>query len=87
MPEIKATEPPVTRRPWLVLAIMCIGFFMSLLDGSIVAVSVAALGVGFRDYVSLQLTIVVEKIQLGQDGRTATVTATVTNAPARRGLC
>ena len=43
MPEIKSTEQPATRRPWLVLAIMCIGFFMSLLDGSIVNVAIPTL--------------------------------------------
>ncbi|MGW3352522.1 DHA2 family efflux MFS transporter permease subunit [Nonomuraea rubra] len=41
-------EQPATQRPWLVLAIMCIGFFMSLLDGSIVNIAVPALihGIG-----------------------------------------
>ncbi|WP_158578919.1 DHA2 family efflux MFS transporter permease subunit [Spongiactinospora rosea] len=51
MPEIKpenraereSAERPVTRRPWPVLAIMCIGFFMALLDGSIVNVAVPTL--------------------------------------------
>ncbi|MFI6739704.1 DHA2 family efflux MFS transporter permease subunit [Nonomuraea sp. NPDC050451] len=48
MPEVKSTEQLVTRRPWPVLAIMCIGFFMSLLDGSIVNVAVPTLihGIG-----------------------------------------
>ncbi|MEU9111018.1 DHA2 family efflux MFS transporter permease subunit [Streptomyces sp. NPDC048483] len=43
MPEIKSAEQPATQRPWLVLAILCIGFFMSLLDGSIVNVAVPTL--------------------------------------------
>ncbi|MFH8368343.1 DHA2 family efflux MFS transporter permease subunit [Streptomyces sp. NPDC018031] len=43
MPEIKSTEHPATQRPWRVLAIMCIGFFMALLDGSIVNVAVPTL--------------------------------------------
>ncbi|MBI0298051.1 DHA2 family efflux MFS transporter permease subunit [Streptomyces sp. PRKS01-29] len=43
MPEVKSPEQPATRRPWLVLAIMCIGFFMSLLDGSIVNVAIPTL--------------------------------------------
>ncbi|MFD1539306.1 DHA2 family efflux MFS transporter permease subunit [Nonomuraea guangzhouensis] len=43
MPEIKTAEQPATQRPWLVLAIMCVGFFMSLLDGSIVNVAVPML--------------------------------------------
>ncbi|MFE0193117.1 DHA2 family efflux MFS transporter permease subunit [Streptomyces sp. NPDC058989] len=43
MPEVISTPPPSTRRPWRVLAIMCIGFFMSLLDGSIVNVAVPTL--------------------------------------------
>ncbi|TMS00006.1 DHA2 family efflux MFS transporter permease subunit [Nonomuraea basaltis] len=43
MPEIKSAEQPATQRPWLVLAIMCIGFFMSLLDGSIVNVAIPTL--------------------------------------------
>ncbi|MFI0419159.1 DHA2 family efflux MFS transporter permease subunit [Spongiactinospora sp. 9N601] len=41
--ELESAEPPVTRRPWPVLAIMCIGFFMALLDGSIVNVAVPTL--------------------------------------------
>ncbi|MEU1669443.1 DHA2 family efflux MFS transporter permease subunit [Streptomyces sparsogenes] len=41
--EVKAAERPTTQRPWLVLAIMCIGFFMSLLDGSIVNIAVPTL--------------------------------------------
>ncbi|MCP2257668.1 drug resistance transporter, EmrB/QacA subfamily [Streptoalloteichus tenebrarius] len=43
MPEVKSTEHPATPRPWLVLAILCIGFFMALLDGSIVNVAVPTL--------------------------------------------
>ncbi|MBN6052548.1 DHA2 family efflux MFS transporter permease subunit, partial [Nonomuraea sp. RK-328] len=43
VPEIESSEQPVTQRPWLVLAIMCIGFFMSLLDGSIVNVAIPTL--------------------------------------------
>ncbi|MGI5341425.1 DHA2 family efflux MFS transporter permease subunit [Streptomyces sp. CA-181903] len=43
MPEIESVRHPATRRPWLVLAIMCIGFFMSLLDGSIVNVAIPTL--------------------------------------------
>ncbi|MFI9838907.1 DHA2 family efflux MFS transporter permease subunit [Nonomuraea sp. NPDC051941] len=43
MPEFKSAGQPVTQRPWLVLAIMCIGFFMSLLDGSIVNVAIPTL--------------------------------------------
>ncbi|MFK4189411.1 DHA2 family efflux MFS transporter permease subunit [Streptomyces sparsogenes] len=43
MSEVISAEQPATRRPWLVLAIMCIGFFMSLLDGSIVNVAVPTL--------------------------------------------
>ncbi|GAA2399181.1 DHA2 family efflux MFS transporter permease subunit [Actinomadura vinacea] len=42
MPEDKSTEP-VTQRPWLVLGILCIGFFMSLLDGTIVNIAVPTL--------------------------------------------
>ena len=40
---LRSTDRPVTRRPWLILTIMCIGFFMSLLDGSIVNVAVPTL--------------------------------------------
>ncbi|MEV4017384.1 DHA2 family efflux MFS transporter permease subunit [Nonomuraea angiospora] len=43
MPEVKFTGQPATQRPWLVLTIMCIGFFMSLLDGSIVNVAIPTL--------------------------------------------
>ncbi|UKY51219.1 DHA2 family efflux MFS transporter permease subunit [Streptomyces inhibens] len=43
MPEVKSAEQPATQRPWLALAIMCIGFFMSLLDGSIVNVAIPTL--------------------------------------------
>ncbi|MGY0061973.1 MFS transporter [Streptomyces sp. LZ34] len=46
MSEVKSAEQPTTQsvqRPWLVLAIMCIGFFMSLLDGSIVNVAIPTL--------------------------------------------
>ncbi|MFI7226043.1 DHA2 family efflux MFS transporter permease subunit [Nonomuraea angiospora] len=43
MPEVKSAAPPATQRPWPVLAIMCIGFFMSLLDGSIVNVAIPTL--------------------------------------------
>ncbi|MFF4696162.1 DHA2 family efflux MFS transporter permease subunit [Streptomyces chattanoogensis] len=43
MPEVKSAQQPATQRPWLVLAIMCIGFFMSLLDGSIVNVAIPTL--------------------------------------------
>ncbi|MFI7128515.1 DHA2 family efflux MFS transporter permease subunit [Nonomuraea sp. NPDC050153] len=43
MPEVKSAEQLAARRPWPVLAIMCIGFFMSLLDGSIVNVAVPTL--------------------------------------------
>ncbi|MFK4266392.1 MFS transporter [Streptomyces milbemycinicus] len=40
---VTSAEQPTTQRPWLVLAIMCIGFFMSLLDGSIVNVAIPTL--------------------------------------------
>lgn len=43
MTEVKTAEAPVTQRPWLVLAIMCIGFFMALLDGSIVNIAIPTL--------------------------------------------
>ncbi|AJT62051.3 hypothetical protein T261_0361 [Streptomyces lydicus] len=43
VPEVKSAQQPATQRPWLVLAIMCIGFFMSLLDGSIVNVAIPTL--------------------------------------------
>ncbi|MGW5690787.1 MFS transporter [Streptomyces asiaticus] len=43
MPEVKSPEQPATRHPWRVLALMCIGFFMSLLDGSIVNVAIPTL--------------------------------------------
>ncbi|NEW69089.1 DHA2 family efflux MFS transporter permease subunit [Streptomyces rhizosphaericus] len=43
MPEVKSPEQPATRHPWRVLAVMCIGFFMSLLDGSIVNVATPTL--------------------------------------------
>jgi EmrB/QacA subfamily drug resistance transporter len=33
----------VTHRPWLVLGIFCVGFFMALLDGSIVTVAIPTL--------------------------------------------
>ncbi|MER6951566.1 DHA2 family efflux MFS transporter permease subunit [Nonomuraea sp. NPDC000554] len=39
----KSAEPPVTQRPWLVLGILCIGFFMSLLDGTIVNIAIPTL--------------------------------------------
>ncbi len=34
---------PVTQRPWLVLAVLCAGFFMALLDGTIVNIAVPTL--------------------------------------------
>lgn len=43
MTEVKTAEAPVTQRPWLVLAIMCVGFFMALLDGSIVNIAIPRL--------------------------------------------
>ncbi|MFC5213753.1 DHA2 family efflux MFS transporter permease subunit [Streptomyces coerulescens] len=43
MTEVKTAEAPVTQRPWLVLAVMCAGFFMALLDGSIVNIAVPTL--------------------------------------------
>ncbi|MEV0402554.1 DHA2 family efflux MFS transporter permease subunit [Actinoallomurus sp. NPDC050550] len=43
MPEVNSTGQPAAQRPWLVLGIMCIGFFMSLLDGSIVNVAIPTL--------------------------------------------
>ncbi|SHF66055.1 DHA2 family efflux MFS transporter permease subunit [Streptoalloteichus hindustanus] len=43
VPEVNTAERPVTRRPWLVLAIMCMGFFMALLDGSVVNVAIPTL--------------------------------------------
>lgn len=43
MTEVKTAEAPVTQRPWLVLAIMCVGFFMALLDGSIVNIAIPTL--------------------------------------------
>lgn len=36
-------EPPAAQRPWLVLGILCTGFFMSLLDGSIVNIAIPTL--------------------------------------------
>ncbi|MCP9954245.1 MFS transporter [Actinomadura madurae] len=43
MPHVPPAEPPATPRPWLVLGILSIGFFMSLLDGTIVNIAVPAL--------------------------------------------
>ncbi|MFG2096466.1 DHA2 family efflux MFS transporter permease subunit [Streptomyces sp. NPDC048612] len=43
MPEVHSTSHPPTHRPWRVLAIMCTGFFMSLLDGSVINVAVPTL--------------------------------------------
>ncbi|MEU6713562.1 DHA2 family efflux MFS transporter permease subunit [Nonomuraea sp. NPDC046802] len=43
MRETKSAEPSPTHRPWLVLAILCIGFFMALLDGSIVNIAIPTL--------------------------------------------
>ncbi|WP_432196206.1 MFS transporter [Streptomyces sp. bgisy027] len=43
MTEVKTAQAPVTQRPWLILAIMCVGFFMALLDGSIVNIAVPTL--------------------------------------------
>src|SRR5262245_18841891 len=43
VPEVPSTPDQATRRPWRVLAIMCIGFFLSLLDGSIINVAVPTL--------------------------------------------
>ncbi|MGW4755940.1 MFS transporter [Streptomyces chartreusis] len=43
MTEVKTAEASVTQRPWLVLAIMCVGFFMALLDGSIVNIAIPTL--------------------------------------------
>ena len=45
------------------------------------AINVAGLAGVFKDYVSLKMTIDIEKVQIAQDGRTATVTASVTNIP------
>ncbi|TDD75652.1 DHA2 family efflux MFS transporter permease subunit [Actinomadura darangshiensis] len=42
MPHAAFSEP-AARRPWLVLGILSIGFFMSLLDGTIVNIAVPAL--------------------------------------------
>ncbi|CAL9327104.1 DHA2 family efflux MFS transporter permease subunit [Streptomyces sp. SudanB182_2057] len=41
--EVKTAEAPATERPWLVLGILCIGFFMSLLDGTIVNIAIPTL--------------------------------------------
>ncbi|MBB5082874.1 MFS transporter [Nonomuraea endophytica] len=43
MTEVNSAEAPVTRRPWLVLGIFCAGFFMALLDGTIVNIAVPTL--------------------------------------------
>ena len=45
------------------------------------AINVAALAGVFKEYRSLKMTIDIEKVQIDQDGRTATVTASVTNIP------
>ncbi|MEV0700689.1 DHA2 family efflux MFS transporter permease subunit [Saccharopolyspora sp. NPDC050389] len=43
MPENNSADQPPTQRPWLVLGILCIGFFMSLLDGTIINIAVPTL--------------------------------------------
>ncbi|MCP2164900.1 DHA2 family efflux MFS transporter permease subunit [Goodfellowiella coeruleoviolacea] len=40
---MNTAEQPPAQRPWLVLGILCIGFFMSLLDGSIVNIAIPTL--------------------------------------------
>jgi EmrB/QacA subfamily drug resistance transporter len=42
------TPAPPTNRPWLVLAILCLGFFMILLDTTIVNIAVPKLSVGLN---------------------------------------
>ncbi|MFE3160797.1 MFS transporter [Streptomyces sp. NPDC059221] len=43
MTEVKSAETSATQRPWLVLSILCIGFFMALLDGTIVNIAIPTL--------------------------------------------
>ena len=43
--ESTAADPAPTQRPWLVLAVLCLGFFMVLLDTTIVNIAVPALTV------------------------------------------
>jgi EmrB/QacA subfamily drug resistance transporter len=43
VPEFNSVEQSPTPRPWLVLGILCIGFFMSLLDGTIVNIAIPTL--------------------------------------------
>ncbi|GAA1170052.1 MFS transporter [Streptomyces rhizosphaericus] len=43
MPEVTSPEQPATQHPWRVLAVMRIGCFLSLLDGSIVNVAIPML--------------------------------------------
>ncbi|MDA3648827.1 DHA2 family efflux MFS transporter permease subunit [Saccharopolyspora indica] len=42
-PESTPAENPPTPRPWLVLGIFCAGFFMALLDGTVVNIAVPTL--------------------------------------------
>ena len=43
MTEVKTEEATATQRPWLVLGILCVGFFMVLLDGTIVNIAIPTL--------------------------------------------
>ncbi|MEV0235419.1 hypothetical protein [Nonomuraea sp. NPDC050786] len=43
MSSLNRAEPPSAKRPWLVLCILCTGFFMSLLDGTIINIAIPTL--------------------------------------------
>ncbi|MER7077465.1 drug resistance transporter, EmrB/QacA subfamily [Saccharopolyspora kobensis] len=47
MPESHSADNPPTQRPWLVLGIFCVGFFMALLDGTVINIAVPTLIEGF----------------------------------------
>ncbi|GAA3202117.1 DHA2 family efflux MFS transporter permease subunit [Nonomuraea helvata] len=43
MSALNPVESPSAKRPWLVLCVLCTGFFMSLLDGTIVNIAIPTL--------------------------------------------
>jgi EmrB/QacA subfamily drug resistance transporter len=56
--ETGGSGPSQSRRPWLILAILCLGFFMILLDTTIVNIAVPALTAGLHASLDQVLWIV-----------------------------
>jgi EmrB/QacA subfamily drug resistance transporter len=57
-PEVAGAAPTATRRPWVVLSVLCLGFFMVLLDTTIVNIALPALTVGLQASLDQVLWIV-----------------------------